>query len=318
MQVGSSFDRSKLLAWQAKFAFLPRSEWTLGAAILCNGMFTNIAVYKFAPLADLETLREKLQGICRDCELKGTILLSPEGINLFVAGTQSSIQFLLTELRTITGFEDLNPKESFSENQPFRRMLVRLKKEIIAFGVEGIEPGKKSSAKISAKTLKQWIDEGKPLTLLDTRNDYEIRMGTFEGAIPAGVEHFREFPDAVEKLSPELKERTIVMFCTGGIRCEKAGPFMERAGFQNVFQLDGGILKYFEECGGAHYKGDCFVFDRRVCVDSQLRETSAAICFSCQMPLTEQEQRHPHYLVGETCPFCHPSREPSNGSTATF
>ena len=278
-------------------------------------MFTNIAVYKFAPLADLETLREKLQGICRDCELKGTILLSPEGINLFVAGTQSSIQILLTELRSITGFEDLNPKESFSENQPFRRMLVRLKKEIIAFGVEGIEPGKKSSAKISAKTLKQWIDEGKPLTLLDTRNDYEIRMGTFEGSIPAGVEHFREFPDAVEKLSPELKERTIVMFCTGGIRCEKAGPFMERAGFQNVFQLDGGILKYFEECGGAHYKGDCFVFDRRVCVDSQLCETSAAICFSCQMPLTEQEQRHPHYLVGETCPFCHPSREPSNSTS---
>ncbi|MFZ4642449.1 MAG: sulfurtransferase [Phycisphaerales bacterium] len=281
-------------------------------------MFTNIAVYKFAPLSDLETLREKLQGICRDCELKGTILLSPEGINLFVAGTQSSIQILLTELRSITGFEDLNPKESFSENQPFRRMLVRLKKEIIAFGVEGIEPGKKSSAKISAQTLKQWIDEGKPLTLLDTRNDYEIRMGTFEGAIPAGVEHFRDFPNAVEKLSPELKERTIVMFCTGGIRCEKAGPFMERAGFQNVFQLDGGILKYFEECGGAHYKGDCFVFDRRVCVDSQLCETSAAICFSCQMPLTEQEQRHPHYLVGETCPFCHPSREPSNESTAGF
>lgn len=281
-------------------------------------MFTNIAVYKFAPLSDLETLREKLQGICRDCELKGTILLSPEGINLFVAGTQSSIQILLTELRSITGFEDLNPKESFSENQPFRRMLVRLKKEIIAFGVEGIEPGKKSSAKISAQTLRQWIDEGKPLTLLDTRNDYEIRMGTFEGAIPAGVEHFRDFPNAVEKLSPELKERTIVMFCTGGIRCEKAGPFMERAGFQNVFQLDGGILKYFEECGGAHYKGDCFVFDRRVCVDSQLCETSAAICFSCQMPLTEQEQRHPHYLVGETCPFCHPSREPSNESTAGF
>jgi predicted sulfurtransferase len=318
MQVGSSFDRSKLLAWQARFDFLPRSEWTLDAVILRDGMFTNIAVYKFAPLSDLETLREKLQGICRDCELKGTILLSPEGINLFVAGTQSSIQILLTELRSITGFEDLNPKESFSENQPFRRMLVRLKKEIIAFGVEGIEPGKKSSAKISAQTLKQWIDEGKPLTLLDTRNDYEIRMGTFEGAIPAGVEHFRDFPNAVEKLSPELKERTIVMFCTGGIRCEKAGPFMERAGFQNVFQLDGGILKYFEECGGAHYKGDCFVFDRRVCVDSQLCETSAAICFSCQMPLTEQEQRHPHYLVGETCPFCHPSREPSNESTAGF
>lgn len=273
-------------------------------------MFTNIAAYKFAPLDGLPALREKLQSVCASCQLKGTILLSPEGINIVVAGTQPNIQLLLGELRAIPGLNDLNPKESVSENQPFRRMLVRLKKEIIAFGVEGIDPAKRSSAKISASVLKQWIDEGKPLTLFDTRNDYEIRMGTFEGAIPAGIAHFREFPEAVEKLPPQLKEQTIVMFCTGGIRCEKAGPFMERAGFQSVFQLDGGILKYFEECGGAHYKGDCFVFDRRVCVDSQLRETAAAICFCCQMPLTEQEQRHPHYLVGVTCPFCHPKRHP--------
>ena len=181
----------------------------LGAVNLRDGMFTNIAAYKFAPLSDLEILRDKLQRICSESDLKGTILLSPEGINLFVAGTQPNVQVLLRELRSISGFEDLHPKESISESQPFRRMLVRLKKEIIAFGVEGIEPGKKSSTKISAKTLKQWIDEGKPLMLLDTRNDYEIRMGTFEGAIPAGVEHFREFPEAVEKLSPELKDRTI-------------------------------------------------------------------------------------------------------------
>lgn len=271
-------------------------------------MFTNIAAYKFTPLDGLEALRERLQAVCKAGELKGTILLSSEGVNVFVAGTQANIQILLRELRSITGLEDFSVKESVSEKQPFRRMLVRLKKEIIAFGVQGIAPAQKTSPKISPRQLKEWIDDGTPITLLDTRNDYEIRMGTFEGALPARVAHFRDFPAAVEKLPAALKDQTVVMFCTGGIRCEKAGPFMQRAGFKNVLQLDGGILKYFEECGGAHFKGDCFVFDRRVCVDSNLQETGAAVCFACQMPLTEQEQRHPHYLVEVSCPFCHPLR----------
>ena len=268
-------------------------------------MFTNLAAYKFAPLENLEELRARLQSLCAEQALKGTILLSPEGINIVIAGGAAAVARLMCELRGLAGFEELTAKESFSVKQPFRRMLVKLKKEIIAFGIEGITPAHKSSAKISPQLLKQWIDEGKPLTLLDTRNDYEIRMGTFRGALPIGVDHFRNFPAATKQLPDELKEKTIVMFCTGGIRCEKAGPFLEQAGFQQVFQLDGGILKYFEECGQAHYDGDCFVFDRRVCVDSQLRQTDAALCFCCQMPVTPQEQVDARYIVGVSCPFCH-------------
>ena len=266
--------------------------------------FINLSTYRFAPLDDLPALRERLLRLCHDRALKGTILLSPEGINIFVAGSRENVDALLAEVRAVPGLADLAAKESESDTQPFNRMLVKIKKEIIAFGIEGIDPARRPTAKLAPLTLKQWLDEGRPLTLLDTRNDYEVRMGSFQGAIPAGIEHFRDFPKAVAKLPEAMKEQPIVMFCTGGIRCEKAGPYMELAGFQKVFQLDGGILKYFEECGGAHYEGECFVFDRRVGVDPELRETSSEMCFACQMPLTFEEQRHPHYVQSESCPHC--------------
>lgn len=266
--------------------------------------FINISVYKFAPLTDLPALRLRLLQLTKAHSLRGTILLSPEGINLFVAGTRATIDLLVTTLRAVPGLADLNPKESLSTEQPFNRMLVKIKKEIIAFGVDGIDPAGRPTAKLPARTLKQWLDEGRPVTLLDTRNDYEVRLGTFRGAVPAGIGHFRDFPAAVAKLPAALKQQPIVMFCTGGIRCEKAGPYMEREGFTNVHQLDGGILKYFEECGGSHYDGECFVFDRRVGVDPQLRETNTVMCFACQMPLTVEEQKHPHYVADKTCPHC--------------
>jgi UPF0176 protein len=264
----------------------------------------NIAAYKFAPMGELRGLRLRLLGLCRGWGLKGTILLSGEGINLFVAGEGEKVELLLKELRTLPGLEDLMVKRSVTEHQPFRRMLVRIKKEIIAFGVEGIEPGRRTSPKLSAKTLKQWLDEGRPVTLLDTRNDYEVRLGTFKNARAIGVGHFREFPEAVRKLPVELKEQPIVMFCTGGIRCEKAGPFMEREGFKTIYQLEGGILKYFEECGGAHYDGECFVFDQRVGLDPSLQETDAAQCFRCQTPLSEAEQADERYVPGQSCRYC--------------
>jgi len=266
---------------------------------------SNIAAYRFAPLGELRALRARLLEKCRAWGLKGTILLSGEGINLFVAGGTDEIELLLAELRAIPGLEDLTPKVSVSEHQPFNRMLVRIKKEIIAFGVEGIQPEKKTSRKIAAQTLKQWLDEGRPVTLLDTRNDYEVKLGTFRGAKVLGLDHFREFPDAVRKLPADLKQEPIVMFCTGGIRCEKAGPYMEREGFLDVFQLDGGILKYFEECGGAHYDGECFVFDQRVGVDPALRETQSSQCYGCLAPLTAEEQRDARYVPGKTCPYCY-------------
>jgi UPF0176 protein len=268
--------------------------------------FINLSAYKFTPLEenDLPPLRERLRKLCHALALKGTVLLSREGINLFVAGTREHVDAFLADLRIIPGLQELAPKESESDEQPFNRMLVKIKKEIIAFGVEGIDPARHPSPKIGATTLKQWLDEGRPVTLLDTRNDYEVRMGTFRGARPAGIEHFREFPQAVRRLPDTLKQQPVVMFCTGGIRCEKAGPFMEREGFKNIFQLEGGILKYFEECGGAHYDGECFVFDRRVGVDPALRETDSVLCFNCQIPLTVEEQRHPYYVPDKSCPHC--------------
>ncbi len=264
----------------------------------------NIAAYKFAPLTDLRPLRERLLTLCRGWELKGTILLSPEGINLFIAGAADRVELLVAELRSLPGLADLTPKYSETDHQPFARMLVRLKKEIIAFGVPGIDPAKRTSPKLPAAELKRWLDEGRPVTLLDTRNDYEVRLGTFRHALPIGVNHFRDFPAAVRKLPETLKDQPIVMFCTGGIRCEKAGPFMEGEGFRQIYQLDGGILKYFEECGGAHWDGECFVFDQRVGVDPGLHETDSVVCFGCQSPLNEAEQKDPRYVPGRTCPYC--------------
>lgn len=273
--------------------------------------FLNISTYKFTPFSDtdLPGLRDRLREVCGACSLKGTILLSTEGINLFVAGLPENVATLVAELRTLPGLADLAPKESFSGEQPFNRMLVKIKKEIIAFGVEGIDPARRPAPKLPARTLKQWLDEGRPVTLLDTRNDYEVRMGTFKGALDPRIDHFREFPDAVRKLPEHLKEQPIVMFCTGGIRCEKAGPFMEREGFRNVYQLDGGILKYFEECGGAHYDGECFVFDRRVGVDANLKATGSVLCWNCQMPLSTAEQQDPRYVPDKSCPHCHTASE---------
>src|SRR5882672_9951842 len=264
----------------------------------------NIAAYKFVELPELRSLRARLLSLCKGWGLKGTILLSVEGINLFVAGEREKIDLLLAELRSLPGLADLQPKVSETDHQPFRRMLVRLKKEIIAFGVEGIDPARRTSPKLSARELKRWLDEGRPVTLLDTRNDYEVKLGTFKNALAIGINHFREFPAAVARLSPELKKQPIVMFCTGGIRCEKAGPFMEREGFKSIFQLDGGILKYFEECGGEHYDGECFVFDQRVGVDPSLQETESTQCFQCLTPLSKKEQQDSRYVAGQSCPYC--------------
>jgi RluA family pseudouridine synthase len=281
---------------------LEESDQPVSAIV--SEQITNIAAYRFAELSNLKPLRERLIGLCREQSLKGTILLSTEGINLFVAGSADGIEALLVELRSLSGLEDLAPKISLSGHQPFSRMLVRIKKEIIAFGVDGINPARRTSPKLPAATLKQWLDEGRKVTLLDTRNDYEIKLGTFRGALPAGIDHFRDFPQAVAQLPESLKDEPVVMFCTGGIRCEKAGPYMESQGFTNIHQLDGGILKYFEECGGAHYDGECFVFDQRVGVDPALRETDSSQCFQCLSPLTAEDQSDPRYVAGKSCPFC--------------
>ena len=271
-------------------------------------VFTNISAYKFASLGDLPLLKAALRTMCLEAEMRGTILLSPEGINVFVAGERQAADELLNYLRTIPGLENLTAKTSESDHQPFNRMLVKIKKEIIAFGVEGIDPGRHPAPRVAPRQLKEWLDQGRSITLLDTRNAYETKLGTFRGAHTLDLDHFREFPSAAASLPAHLKDQPVVTFCTGGIGCEKAAPLLRNAGFAQVFQLDGGILRYFEECGGEHFEGDCFVFDKRVAVDPTLRETGAALCFVCQTPLTIPEQDDPRYVVSVSCPYCYNAR----------
>lgn len=278
--------------------------------------FLNIAAYKFVALDQLPQRRQTLKQACDAAELRGTILLSREGINLFIAGRETPLRQFLKSLTDEPEFQGLEVKESWSDYQPFNRMLVRLKREIISMGIDEIEPSKRTSPKLAATELKRWLDEGREVTLLDVRNDYEVGVGTFVGAKAIGIDHFRHFPAAVQALPDELKEKPIVMFCTGGIRCEKAGPLMEQHGFQNIFQLDGGILKYFEECGGAHYEGDCFVFDKRVALAPDLKESGVGMCFVCQTILSPEDQASPMYVFEKSCPHCFDKTETHLPTTA--
>lgn len=269
-----------------------------------NNEFINISAYKFVDLDNLAQRKDELLPLCKSLKLKGTILLSLEGINLFVAGGRKAIDEFVDFLELRPEYADLPIKESISDHQPFSRMLVRLKKEIISMGMEKIRPVAKTSPKLPAQTLKNWLDEGKDVTLLDVRNDYEIEVGTFSNAVPIGIDHFRKFPEATRELSDDLKNKPLVMFCTGGIRCEKAGPFMEEEGFSEIYQLDGGILRYFEDCGGDHYDGECFVFDKRVAVNSELKESDYEQCYACQAVLTLDDQDSKLYQPPHSCPSC--------------
>lgn len=265
----------------------------------------NIAAYKFVQLDFLGRRRRELREFCDARDLRGTILLSTEGINLFLAGQDNAVEELIEELQSDPIIGELDVKRSRSVDIPFRRMLVKIKQEIIAFNVDGIQPEQRTSPKLKPSELKTWLDEDRDVLMLDVRNDYEVELGTFDGAKAIGVDHFRHFPDAVQGLPDELKSKTIVMFCTGGIRCEKAGPMMEQAGFKDVYQLDGGILKYFEDCGGQHYDGECFVFDQRVSLDSELQETDTTMCFACQATLSKDDQDSPKYDPPKSCPHCY-------------
>ena len=263
--------------------------------------FVNIAGYRFVDLPDRDELREPFREACEKNRLLGTILLSTEGINFFLCGDQSGIDGFLNYLESDERFVDIPLKISHSEKLAFRRMNVRLKKEIISMGMDEIRPADYTGDTISPTEFKHWLDEGRDITILDTRNDYEIRIGTFENAVDLDISTFRTFPDAVENSNLD-KEKTVVMFCTGGIRCEKASALMLNQGFQDVRQLEGGVLGYFEEVGGAHWNGDCFVFDRRVAVDPELNVTGAEVCFACREPLTEEELNSPLYVPAGACP----------------
>lgn len=236
----------------------------------------NVSAYKFVPLPDAAQLRAPLLERARALGVKGSILLAEEGINLFLAGAAEAVRALLAHLRADPRLADLQAKESWSADVPFGRMLVKHKREIIRMNQPAIRPAAGRAPALDARTLRRWLDqghddEGRPLALLDTRNAFEVDHGTFEGALDWRLAKFSDFPEALRAHAGELQGRTVVSFCTGGIRCEKAALAMQEAGMDHVWQLEGGILRYFEDTGGAHFRGSCFVFDGREALDTELR-----------------------------------------------
>ena len=268
-----------------------------------SGVIVNIAGYRFVELPDRDNLRAPFKSACDEAGLLGTILLSYEGINFFLSGNQSAIDQFLQFLERDERFLNMPLKISYSERMSFRRMNVRLKKEIISLGLDSIRPVEMTGETITPTEFKTWLDEGREIVVLDTRNDYEVRLGTFEKAIDLNLSTFRGFPDAVGDSDID-KNLTVVMFCTGGIRCEKASAVMMQQGWSDVRQLEGGILGYFEDVGGAHWNGDCFVFDSRVALDPALEETTTEMCWACREPLTEEEMESEQYVVAKSCPHC--------------
>ncbi len=264
----------------------------------------NIAGYRFIDLDDRDELRQPFRYVCEKLNLKGTILLSKNGINFFLAGKQDSIDSYIEFLESDDRFIGIPLKISYTDYQPFRRMLVRLKKEIIALGMGEIRPLDYTGENIKPLEFKKILDNGEEVIIVDTRNEYETRVGVFENAIDLNLSTFKDFPKAIQNLPEEYKKKQIVMYCTGGIRCEKASVVMMNAGFENVKQLEGGILGYFEETDGSYWKGDCFVFDQRVAVDTDLNETEYSMCFACREPLTREQRRSSNYKLDSYCPYC--------------
>jgi UPF0176 protein len=254
----------------------------------------NIAAYRFVALADLAQMRAALRSRCEDLGLKGTILLAAEGINLFLAGTASAVEAFLDTLIADARLASIEIKRSWSAEQPFNRLLVKIKREIVSMHRPEIDPARTPAPRLAPRELRRWLDEGRDLVLLDTRNQFEVDLGSFDNALSLGLESFGDFPRATAALEESLKDRPVVSFCTGGIRCEKAAPWLISRGFRQVYQLDGGILNYFEQCGSAHFHGECFVFDKRVALDPALGQTRNAQCHARQVALSPAERSCPH------------------------
>ncbi|SBS33523.1 Thiosulfate sulfurtransferase GlpE [Marinomonas aquimarina] len=263
------------------------------------------ALYKFVQLDNYEALREPLRQTLEDNGIRGTLLLASEGINGTVAGSREGIDAMLAWLDQQPGLENIVYKESYDEDMPFYRTKVKLKKEIVTMGVEGVDPRKVVGTYVKPQDWNALISDP-DVVLIDTRNDYEFQIGTFENAVNPKTDTFREFPEYVkENLDPE-KNKKVAMFCTGGIRCEKSTAYLKEQGFEEVYHLEGGILKYLEEVPeeDTMWKGECFVFDNRVSVNHKLEKGEYDQCHACRMPITEEEKQDERFEQGVSCPHC--------------
>lgn len=267
--------------------------------------FVVCALYRFVEIGAPENMREPLLDLMREHRIKGTLLLATEGINGTVAGSRAAIDALLAWLKKDPCFVDLAHKESYTDEMPFLRAKVKLKKEIVTLGVDGIDPANAAGTYVKASDWNALIADP-DVTLIDTRNDYEVEVGTFSNAINPGTKSFREFPRYVAENLDPAEHKKIAMFCTGGIRCEKSTAYLKTQGFEHVYHLQGGILKYLEEVPAeeSRWQGECFVFDERVTVDQELKKGRYAQCNACRTPISEDDRKSPHYIQGVSCPHC--------------
>ena len=263
------------------------------------------ALYKFTRFDNYEDYRQPILDTMLSNDVKGTLLIASEGINGTISGTRSGIDNVLDYLRSIEAVGSFTFKESYTNEQPFYRTKVKLKKEIVTMGVEDIDPLQSVGRYVKPKDWNALISDPEVI-LIDTRNDYEVQIGTFENAINPNTETFREFPEYVAKELDPTKHKKVAMFCTGGIRCEKSTAYMREQGFEEVYHLEGGILKYLEEVQkeDSMWQGDCFVFDNRVSVNHDLEKGDYEQCFACRMPITVDDMQSPAYSKGESCPHC--------------
>ena len=263
------------------------------------------AMYKFVTLENFPDLRQPLLDVMEANEVRGTLLLAQEGINGTVAGTREGIDALMAWLASDERLANIVCKESFDDTMPFYRTKVKLKKEIVTMGIEGIDPKQVVGTYVKPKDWNALISDP-DVVLVDTRNDYEYQIGTFEGAVNPNTETFREFPKYVKDNMDPTKQKKVAMFCTGGIRCEKSTAYMKEQGFEEVYHLEGGILKYLEDVPKEEtmWEGECFVFDNRVAVNHDLEKGQYDQCHACRYPITEEEKQSEHYVQGVSCPHC--------------
>ena len=264
------------------------------------------ALYKFVELEDYQSLRQSLLGLCNKNGMKGSLLLAHEGINGTVAGSADATQALLNYFSKDERLADITYKQSYADEIPFYRMKVKLKKEIVTIGLPDVDPRDKVGEYVKPKHWNKLISNP-DVFLIDTRNDYEFEVGTFKGAINPNTNNFRQFPDYIRNNYDPEKHKKIAMFCTGGIRCEKASSYLLDQGFENVYHLEGGILKYLEEVDQQNtlWQGECFVFDQRVTVDHDLKPGGFDQCHGCRRPITQENKQSQKYLKGVCCPKCY-------------
>jgi UPF0176 protein len=264
------------------------------------------ALYRFVRLDDYESMREPLLKFCTERGVKGTLLLAHEGVNGTISGGKTAIADVLSYLRSDERLTDLDCKFSYHEERPFLRMKVKLKREIVTMGLAGVDPNQSVGRYASPEEWNELVDDPECL-VIDTRNDYEVEIGSFRGAINPGTKSFRDFPAWVDENLDPQKHKKVAMFCTGGIRCEKSTSLLVSKGFDDVWHLKGGILNYLEETpeSSTRWEGECFVFDNRVAVNHQLEKGQYDQCFACRFPLDDAQKKSPLYVPGVSCPRCH-------------